>query len=223
MATDPLGIMFAFTAGVFALFSPCGFPMLPGYMLYYMGAEAPLERAVKSGFACVLGLLTMFSFIGALASVLGGLISKYITFLELFAGIVTLIMGFIVLFNVKIPYLFLSLRAPRQRGFIGLFLYGSIYGLATLGCSAPVFFSILFYAIAIGGPLYSIFLFITYALGMGTPLILITIFVSKAKDYILNRMMDAMPFLQKLSGIALIVIGSYLILYYFTLLYPSLV
>jgi cytochrome c biogenesis protein CcdA len=65
-------------------------------------------------------------------------------------------------------------------------------------------------------------MFITYALGMGTPLILITIFVSKAKDLILNRMMDAMPLLKKLSGIALTLIGSYLILYYFTLLNPNL-
>jgi len=81
-----LGLTFAFTAGVFSLFSPCGFPMLLGYISYYMGAKASLGKAITSGFVCVLGLLTVFSVIGIIVSLLGSFISRYALFLELIVG-----------------------------------------------------------------------------------------------------------------------------------------
>lgn len=215
MSFDPLGLAFPFVAGIFALFSPCGFPMLPGYVSYYMGARVPLERAVKSGFVCLSGLLVVFSSIGVVASVSGSIISQYVSFLEPIAGLITMSMGLSMIISIKSPVLLPSLRAPKSVSLTGIFLYGSLYGLATLGCSAPIFLSILFYAITMKGLLYGMIVFVVYAIGMGVPLIITTILVAKAKNLILKRKVKATWLLQKLSGVILLSVGAYLILYYF--------
>jgi len=221
LALDLSGLTLIFTAGALALLSPCGFPMLPGYISYYMGAKVSLEKAVFGGVACTLGLLTVFSVIGVVVSILGSFVSRYIPFLELVAGVIVIFMGICMIVDIRFPTLFTISKAPKQRGLIGVFLYGVVYGLAALGCSAPIFFSILFYAIAAGGPLYGMITFFVYAIGMGLPIIITTILVAKAKNFMLKRIMKMMPWFQKISGIVLITIGIYLIYFYYISFYAA--
>lgn len=175
-----------------------------------------MGKAVPSGVACTLGLVTVFSVIGAMASILGSLINPYIPLLELVAGLATILLGVSMLIEIRFPSFSLPIKAPKRRGFIGLFLYGAVYGLATLGCSAPVFFAILFWAIAGGGLLNGIITFIAYAVGMGLPLILTTILLAMAKELALRRMVRMLPWLRRISGAVLIIIGVYLTYLYFT-------
>jgi cytochrome c-type biogenesis protein len=204
-----------FTAGMFALLSPCGFPMLPGYVSYYMGSKGSLGKVIPTSIACTLGLVAVFSTIGTIAAIVGNVINQYIPLFELVAGIATVLFGIGMLFEVKLPTFFASLKAPKRRGVIGIFLYGVIYGLATLGCSAPIFFSLLFFAVVSGGILHGITTFAVYACGMGVPIFVTTLLVAKAKELTLKRIVDLTPRLQKISGIALVIIGVYLIAYYF--------
>lgn len=55
--------------------------------------------------------------------------------------------------------------------------------------------------------------FLVYSAGMGIPIILTTILLAKTKDYLLTRIIRAMPWFQKISSFLLISIGIYLILY----------
>lgn len=215
MSLDFSGLMFIFTAGVFALFSPCGFPMLSGYVSYYMGAKASSGKAVSAGVACTLGLLTVFSLVGVAASILGSVINPYMPLFELFAGIGTILLGLSMLFEIRLPTFFVPVKAPRRRGIIGIFIYGVVYGLATLGCSAPIFFSVLFWAIA-SGSLNGLITFMIYAFGMGLPLILIAILLAKAKELTLKKLVKMTPWIHRFSGIILIIIGIYLIYFYYT-------
>jgi cytochrome c-type biogenesis protein len=204
-----------FVAGAYALLSPCGYPMLPGYISYYLGIKSSLRKAVTHGVACVLGIITVFSTIGAIASLLGSVINPLIPYLELVAGIATILFGISILIEIDFSPLNLLLKAPKTRGAVGIFLYGVIYGLATLGCSAPLFFSILFLAIA-SGSLNGFITFLVYALGMSVPLILTTVLVVMAKKSILKKIVTMTSRLQKMSGIILLIIGTYLIYYYYT-------
>jgi len=219
LALDSSGLIFIFTAGALALLSPCGFPMLPGYISYYIGAKASLEKAVSGGVACTLGLLSVFSAIGVAVSTLGSFVSRYIPLLELVAGLIVVFMGISMIIEIRFPTFFTISRAPRQRGLVGIFLYGVVYGLATLGCSAPIFFSILFYAVAAGGPLHGMITFVVYVIGMGLPIIVTTILVAKAKKLMLERMVKMIPWFQKISGLVLIIIGVYLIYFYYVSFY----
>lgn len=214
MSLDPLSLLFVFTSGVFALFSPCGFPMLPGYVSYYIGTNASLGKAFPGGVACTLGLVTVFSIIGVIADALGSLITYYISLLELVAGLATIFLGLSMILKIRIPMFSIPVKAPKRRGLIGIYLYGVTYGMATLACSAPIFFSILSIAIAAGGLLNGILTFTVYAIGMGLPLIIITILLVNTKKMFLKRIMKMMPWIEKLSGIILVSIGVYLIYFY---------
>jgi cytochrome c biogenesis protein CcdA/peroxiredoxin len=207
------GLPLIFVAGMLALLSPCGFPMLPGYISYYMGKQTSVKRSLSGGFACSLGLVTVFSVIGVAVALVGSVITQYIPLLELVAGSLAIIMGISLLTEITFPSIFTITRAPNQKGILGIFLYGIAYGFATLGCSAPIFFSTLVYAITAGGVMAGIVTFLVYSAGMGIPIILTTILLAKTKDYLLTRIIRAMPWFQKISSVLLISIGIYLILY----------
>jgi cytochrome c biogenesis protein CcdA len=136
--------------------------------------------------------------------------------LELAAGLIVVFLGISMIFEIRFPTFFTISTAPTQKGLIGVFLYGVAYGLATLGCSAPIFFSILFYAVAAGGSLYGIITFVVYAIGMGLPITITTILIARAKKFLLKKMMKMLPWIQKIGGLVLITIGAYLIYYYIT-------
>ncbi len=213
MPLDIVTSTFVFSAGFLALFSPCGFPMLPGYVGYYLGTRTNLKNASVGGIACSLGLLAVFSIIGILASLARNLVNAYVWALELLAGIITIFMGLVLLVELKLPLLTIPVKAPEQKGLVGLFVYGIVYGLATISCTAPVFFSILFYAFA-AGAVEAFATFVIYALGMGFPLILITVAISKARHLLFKRIAELAPIIRRLSGLLLIFVGTYLIYYY---------
>jgi len=220
MLLDTVGLLYAFSAGVFALLSPCGFPMLPGYMLYYLGSKTPLTKAVSSGITCAAGLVTVFSLLGILISTLGSIVSQYVPFLQVGAAVITIIMGISIIAEIKIPMPVTKLKPPARKGWMGVFFYGIAYGLATLGCSAPIFFSIFLYAITTGGLLSGTVILMVYAVGMGLPLVTIAVLVAKAKETMLHNVVRATPWIQKISGILLILIGIYLLYHYATLTLP---
>ena len=210
-------LIFVFVAGASAFLSPCAYPMLPGYISYYMGKNFSLIKALYSGFFLTMGLITTFSIIGLIASILGNIINSYIPILELVAGIAMILLGISILFEINI-FFTPTLKTPKRNGLLGIYFYGIIYGLATLGCSAPIFFATLFWAVVQSGPLTGLITFIVYSFGMGVPLILTTILLSIFKKKSLNKLKNMTPKIQKLSGIILIVIGIYLMYFYYMFL-----
>ncbi len=214
LAIEYTGLTFVFTTGVLALLSPCGYPMLPGYIAYYLGLETTGKTASLAGVACTLGLLSVFSMIGILTSIIGGFMSPYMSSVGLIAGILVIFMGISILVGLRLPMFRIQIKAPKRRGLLGIYLYGVAYGLANLGCTAPIFFSILFYAVTIRGVFGGVITFLVYSIGMSLPLILTTILIAKTKDLLIKRILNLMPRIQKVSGIILIILGCYLIYFY---------
>ena len=210
MSLNPSGLVFAFMAGIFSLISPCGYILLPGYISYYLGSKLSFGKAVSGGLACTAGLITVFSIMGVLASSLGTLLPQLIPLLEIIAGAMVTFMGIIILIGLSLPYPSIPTRISKRKGAVGLYFFGVAYGLAGVGCSAPVFLSVVFYAMA-KGLAYGTSVFIAYAVGMGLPLILTSVLLAKAKEFLIKRITTATPWLQKVSGVLLIIVGIYLI------------
>jgi cytochrome c biogenesis protein CcdA len=164
----------------------------------------------------------VFSAIGLAASALRVLEPQRIPLLELAAGLMVISMGAIMVAELRFPAPFVVSRAPRRGGLIGAFLYGVAYGLAASSCSAPIFLSVILYAVVAGGPLgplHGAITFVVYAIGMGIPIIAVTILAAKARRFILERMVEMTPRLQRVSGIVLIMMGAYLIYSYYLAFY----
>lgn len=212
MSVDTAGIAFAFTAGLLSLFSPCGYVLLPGYISYYLGSDFSVVRAVTGGLVCTLGLMTVYSLIGVLASSLGAVVSSVITGVNLVAGLMMITMGVAALLHVNLPFIQVGASPSRRQGLVGLYLFGLVYGVAGVGCSAPVFISVFFYALS-GGALNGVLTFLVYSLGMGLPLIVTSVLVARAKEVMIGRISRATERLQRVSGVVLIAVGLYLIYY----------
>jgi cytochrome c biogenesis protein CcdA len=214
MAIQLSGLAFAFSAGVLSLFSPCSYALLPGYVSYYLGGKFGVVKALTGGLACTLGLITVFAAIGGLASSLGELVPQVIPLLDIAAGVILIAMGLGNLLDLRMPFLSLDIMPSKRQGFIGLYTYGIIYGLAGVGCSAPIFISVLFYAMS-KGLAQGVLSFVAYALGMGLPLIVTTLLLSQAREYLIQRINMATEKLRRASGAVLVAVGLYLIYFYY--------
>ena len=214
MGLDLPGLAFAFTAGALSVFSPCGYALLPGYVSYYLGSRLSRARAVSGGLACTLGLVTVFSVVGGLSSGLTALIPGLVPLLDLLAGGVLVLMGVATLLQLRLPYLSLPVNPSRRTGLRGFYLFGVVYGLGGVGCSAPIFLSVLVFALS-RGLLDAVVAFIAYALGMGVPLVLTSLLVAEANELMIRRISGAAPRIQRVGGAVLVLVGLYLVYYSF--------
>ena len=214
MGLDLPGLAFAFTAGALSVFSPCGYALLPGYVSYYLGSRLSRARAVSGGLACTLGLVTVFSVVGGLSSSLSALVTGLVPLLDLLAGGVLVLMGAATLLQLRLPYLSFPVNPTRRTGLGGFYLFGVVYGLGGVGCSAPIFLSVLVFALS-RGLLDAVVAFIAYALGMGVPLVLTSLLVAQANELMIRRVSGAVPRIQRAGGAVLVLVGLYLVYYSF--------
>lgn len=214
MSLDAAGLAFAFTAGILSIFSPCGYALLPGYVSYFLGSDFSVARGVYGGLACTLGLMTVFSVVGVLASSLGALLQSLIPLLDLLAAAILISMGMVMLLEIQLPYISVNVDPSRRRGLPGFYLFGIVYGMAGVGCSAPIFLSVLFHAMT-KGLINGLLTFAAYAVGMGIPLVATGVLLAEAKDYVIARITRITPRLHRLSGVILILVGAYLAYFYY--------
>jgi cytochrome c-type biogenesis protein len=94
--------LFAVGAGVMVFFSPCSFPMLPGYMSFYLsnkkqrvGAfdEKAARETLPDGLAAAAGLMGILLLIGILLVPFVSVIGGFIPVLELVVGLLILGLG----------------------------------------------------------------------------------------------------------------------------------
>lgn len=174
-------LAFALTAGVFTFFSPCAYPLLPGYVGFYVSQteaeESSLSSALGRGLIAGAGVLVVFGALFGVAFWVGHSILAEITIFEALVGVVLIVFGLLVLFD-RAPSI--SMALPKRRsGALGFGIFGAGYALAAAGCAAPFFVGVIASALAlpptsaalvIGTYVGSVFLLmisLTVATGMG--------------------------------------------------------
>jgi len=213
---DLIAVSSAFSAGVLTFFSPCSFPMLPAYIALYMGIEENtthkkfLKRGVINGFISTFAFILVFSAIGLLTSLFASVINPYIRYLEPAIGVFLIVLGVLYLLNVNLTMHF-SIKSSKNK----IFSFAILYALASIGCSLPIFISMVLFSLTRGGFTGAILIFFAYALGMGAMMLLINVLIAGAKQAAIKKIKSAMPIIKKLGSVLLIAIGSYLVYYYF--------
>lgn len=220
---DIPGPAFAFMAGVLTIFSPCGYPLLPGYLARYLGSKPSIKVALAGSVLCTFGLTLVFAALGVLPSVFGALVYQYIPWMIPVSGTIVVIMGLGMIFGLEFPKLYSFSSVPQRAGLGGFVLYGIAYGMAALGCSAPIFLSVVVFAFHSGGFLRGATIFLVYALGMGLTLTAISIVFAKAGEVVLHKFTSGLQTLRRSSGVLLVAVGLYLIYYFYTVYQTSIV
>lgn len=177
-------VSFAFATGVATFFAPCAYPLLPGYVGYYMRAGSRTDRSTVSGAllrgaAASVGILVTFAVLAGLTVTVGRSLTEWLPSLEVVVGAVLVGLGLLTLSDRSIGW---HARLPERRSSVpGFVAFGALYAAAATGCVAPVFLGVVSQALAF--PLYGTLAVLGgYAAGMALPMIGATVAIAVGVD-----------------------------------------
>jgi cytochrome c-type biogenesis protein len=210
---EALRLGFAFSAGVATFFAPCAYPLLPGYVAFYLGdteASVPLgsrlRRAAAVGGLASLGFFAVYAVLAGVAAAVGTRVLRDIAFLELAVGGLLVALGAAMAAGAVTPAA-LHVRLPsRERSKRGFLLFGVVYAVAAAGCTAPLFVGIAGVALS-GGPVGALLVFSAYAGGMALLMIVVTGLVATGRDSALGRLSDNSALVARVAGVLLVLAG----------------
>lgn len=211
----------ALTAGFLSFLSPCVLPIVPPYLAYMSGvslneiegSRAARRKATVTALCFVLGLSTVFLFLGFTASALG---TFFLRNQELFAqisGVVVIAFGFHFLGVFRIPFLDREARVEPgdySGSAFGAYVLGLAFAFGWTPCIGPQLGAILSIAASEASVTRGTLLLGIYALGLGLPFLLAAMFLTRAMG-LMNRMKRHMKLIEKLMGLLLIVVGVALV------------
>lgn len=209
-------LSWAFLAGAAATVNPCGLAMLPAYVSYYVGRDEGRShpgRGLTAGLLLSLGTLGLFTLMGLVITTLGTAVARFVPWLALLVAGLLLVAGVATLLGRAPTVLIGGNRQAPLKGSPSSFVgFGVGYGLASLGCTLPIFMIVasqVFSAAFVTGLLA----FVAYGLGMGAVLTGISLAVALGKTAVLRSVRAAGPALKVIGGLGLLIAGSYLITY----------
>ncbi|MCK4507087.1 MAG: cytochrome c biogenesis protein CcdA [Desulfuromonadales bacterium] len=196
-------VLMAILAGFTSVASPCVLPIVP--IVCTGTAEDHKIRPVM----IVAGLSLSFMGMGAISSIFGGMIASYIPFLEKIAGVVILLFGILMIFDVnlfkKLSF-FNNIQARGKGRWSGLVM-GLTLGLVWIPCVGPMLSGVLTVVATDGKLLNGLTLLSFYSLGFAVPMLI----VGYASQSVRQRMrfLNRHPLIIRLiSGCLLIAFGT---------------
>lgn len=214
----------AFSAGLVATFNPCGFALLPAYLSYFVGLESDQERnpaynilrGLIVGLTLAVGFLLVFGTIGGLTSSLisQGAVQDRLGWATFVIGILMIPLGIAMLagFDPKLSLPRLA-KGGTSRQLPSVFLFGVSFAIVSLGCTAPVFFGTVVGSFTNDGVWDGILVFLAYGGGMSLVVMVLTMATAMSRTEVAVAMRKVLPYVNKISGVLLILAGAFLIVY----------
>lgn len=218
-----VGVLAAFGAGVVSFLSPCVAPLLPGYLTLISGSAGALVPAGGPAVSApsrlrlfwpslifVAGFTLVFVSLGAAASVFGDALRVHRNDLARIAGLVMVLMGVVVLWGARAPFLMRERRfhlKPRAFTASEVLLLGMAFGFGWTPCFGPILASILVYTSTAETVREGTLLLFAYSLGLGLPFLLAGLGLGQLRG-VIRAVGRHAGFVVAFSGLALIIIGT---------------
>ena len=112
-------VLWAGALGVLTFFSPCSFPMLPGYMTYYLGLRDSRNqrKAFMGGISAAAGIVLLFLGVAILVGLFGSAISQYVVYLEPVLGVMLVLMAILIILDININFGLLTFPIKKGMAF----------------------------------------------------------------------------------------------------------
>ena len=207
----------ALLAGVISFLSPCVLPIVPPYLAYMSGVSlqdmtdqrAARGKAVLAALFFVMGLSTVFLFLGFTASAFGAFFLQNQLLLSRISGLVILIFGLHFIGLFRIPFLDQEARidaGDRGGSSFGAYVLGLAFAFGLTPCIGPQLGAILSLAASEASVSRGTLLLGVYAAGLGIPFLLAAMFISRAMG-MMNRIKRHMRLIERIMGVLLIIVG----------------
>lgn len=216
-------IAIAIVAGALASVNPCGFPLLPAFLSFYVGADedllprapARVAQGLFVGALVSVGFLAVFSVVGVPISFGMTQVTSAIPWAGLGIGVLMLV-GAVAGLSGKALYLSpkRALNVEHRRRPSTMVWFGAAYALCSLGCTLPIFVALVGASMATSSVMEGAVVFGAYGLGMMTMLMALSLGAALARDGLTRRLRRLLPYMQRVASGLLLLAGAYLTYYW---------
>ncbi len=216
-------LAFAAAAGTLAAVNPCGFAMLPAYLVLFGRTDtvsplAAVGRALESAAVLTAGFVAVFGAFGLLLTPVAGTVQRWAPVLTVAIGLLLAVLGVLTLAGRKV-----SLRLPGVRipGLTGgqaedgrlparvMFSYGVAYAVTSLGCAIGPFLAVVATTLRSGDLGTGMAACLVYALGMGSVVALLAVTLALARQSAARPLRRLAPFTRAAGGVLVVTVGAY--------------
>jgi cytochrome c-type biogenesis protein len=218
---------YGFVAGMVAAVNPCGFVLLPAYLGLYLGNDLhgpgrrrPTRRAVVVSITVTVSFVLLFGLAGMLAGLAASALTSALPWIGAAVGAGLILLGGVLAAGRDLS-IRLGPRAARQlksavlaRGIAGYAAYGAAYGLASLGCTLPVFIGVVGTSLQLHGIATATGQFMLFGAGMGAVLTALTLGTAWFGDGVIRRIRHLTRYVAWASAVLLWLAGAYVLYYW---------
>ena len=171
-----------FLIGLALNLTPCVYPMMSVTVsLFGSQAETKFLRFFFKALLYVLGIATMYSVLGVIAALGGGLFGSWLQSPWVLGSIAALLFALALssfgLYQIQMPFWLTSkLGGTSGSGFIAIYFSGLVVGVFAAPCVGPPVIALLTFVAAKGSASFGFWAFFILSLGLGFPYLILGIF-----------------------------------------------
>lgn len=213
----------SFGSGLLAAVNPCGFVLLPTYLMYFLGVSgrpgtqrATVRRALLVSAALSAGFMTVFVIVGGISRLFTDWLNQNAKYVALLLGIALVILGIAMLFGYRLPFSTPKLETgKRDQTVLSMYVFGVAYAIASIGCTLGPFSATVLGTINTDGFFQGVIAVVLYGVAMSLLITTLTVTLALAQGGLLKSLRTGMKYVEIASAIVMILSGSYLAWYWF--------
>ena len=230
MTGASVGIVVAFSAGLFSFLSPCVLPLFPSYLSFITGMSvgdltgdltaAARRRVMLHAVTFVLGFSVVFVALGASFSAAGQLLFQYRTAIRIIGGLLIIVFGLYIAGLLNVGFFARTQQwqiREKPAGYVGSFLVGVTFAIGWTPCVGPILGAILSLAGTAETVQRGVGLLIAYSAGLGVPFLLSAVALGAFLKFF-KRYRPYIPVVERGAGMLLIAVGVLVLFNWYVIL-----
>ncbi len=213
----------SFLRGLVAAVNPCAFVMLPTYLMYFLGMQghrpgdqrATLRRALLVSAAVSAGFMAVFVLVGVISEYATLWIENNAKYATAVIGVAFVVLGVAMLAGYRLPISMPKIdTGTPDRTLRAMALYGVAYAVASIGCTLPLFSTVLFGTVDEQGWGAGLAHVLAYGAAMALVVTALTIALAVANTSLLRLLRSGSQYVDRLAAVMVLLSGLYLEYYF---------
>ncbi|MCU1395762.1 MAG: putative cytochrome c biosis protein [Ilumatobacteraceae bacterium] len=217
---------YSLALGMLAAINPCGFVMLPAYLMYFLGLQgtkpgsqrASVSRALVVSAATSAGFILVFLIVGTISRVFTTAVQDNAKYVSLVVGIAVIIVGCLMLAGWRPKFALPEIGGGKERSmtFVSMFGFGVAYAVASIGCGIPLLIAAVLGSFSTHGFVSGVICTALYGVGMALMVTALTVTLAFASGGLLRVLRGALQYMDRVAAVFLIATGMYLTWYWYS-------
>jgi cytochrome c-type biogenesis protein len=225
-----VGVVVAFSAGLFSFLSPCVLPLFPSYLSFITGMSvadlsvdltaAARRRVFLHAVAFVVGFSLVFVALGASFSAAGQFLLDYRNLIRQVGGVLIVLFGLYIAGVFKLAAMGRTMQfqlREKPAGYLGSLVVGITFAIGWTPCVGPILGAILSLAGTAETVERGIGLLVAYSAGLGLPFLLSALALGSFLRFF-KRYRPFIPMVERGAGALLVVVGVLVATNYYVIL-----